>query len=189
MRYRSKGVVLLILTATAFGAVGCGFPPSRTEFIEKLSKENRKIARSTRAFHTALDPLKKGQAADAGQVRSAYQDMEKAVKNVQKEMDQQVLPPSSSSAKPFLNAYKDYLTKEQKILTDDFEPIVKKVEEPGGGPADKWAFVTGMYAKITADENSAYAPLEEVQKNYASEHNYQVQSLQTYFDAQKNGKQ
>ena len=60
--------------------------------------------------------------------------MEKTLKDVQAEMKDQSLPASSSSAKPFLSAYKEYLNGEQKILTDDLEPIVKKVEEPGGRP-------------------------------------------------------
>jgi hypothetical protein len=188
MTTRYQSVVLLLAAATAFGAVGCAFPPNRVGFIEKLARENRKIAQSTRSFHTAIAPLKKGQPADAAQVRSAYQEMEKTVKEVQAEMDLQPLPASSSSAKPFLTAYKEYLNSEQKILTDDLQPIVKKIEEMGGNPAAS-PFVDGQLAKVTADENAAYRPLEEAQKNYASEHNYTVQSLQTYIDLQKAGKQ
>jgi hypothetical protein len=189
MRFQSKGVVWMVAAATAFGAVGCSIPPSRIGFIEKIGQENRKIARSTRAFHSALAPLKTGQPADAGQVRSAYQEMENTVKEVQAEMDVQALPTSSSSAKSFLSAYKDYLNAEQKILTDDLQPIVNKVAEPGGSPAEKGAFANGMLAKVTADENAAFAPLKKAQDDYASEHNYTVQSIETYFENQKNGKQ
>src|SRR5665213_466164 len=155
MRTRYQSVVLLLASATAFGAVGCAFPPNRVGFIEKLARENRKIAHSTRSFHAAIAPLKKGQPADAGQVRSGYQEMEKTIKEAQAEMDAQPLPASSSSAKPFLAAYKEYLNAEQKILTDDLQPIVKRVEETGGNPAAS-AFVDGQLAKVTADENAAY---------------------------------
>jgi hypothetical protein len=188
MATRSKTFVGMLAAATLWSAVGCNFPPNRIGFIEKISKENRKIAHSTTDFRTAIAPLKKGEPADAAQVRSAYQEMEKAVNEVQADMEVQPLPASSSSAKPFLNAYKEYLKGQQKILTEDLQPIVKKVEEPGS-PAEKAAFVNGQLAKVSADEEATYAPLMEAQKNYASEHNYTVQSLDTYLQAQKNGKQ
>ncbi len=189
MRFRSKSVVLLIAAATAFGAVGCGMPPSRIGFIETISKENRKIARSTRAFHAALVPLKTGKPVDAAEVRSAYQEMGKTVKEVRADMDAQSLPSSSSSAKAFLSAYKEYLKGQEQILTEDMQPIVKKVEEPGVTPAAKATFVNEMLAKVAAKENADYGPLLDAQKAYASEHNYEVQSLQAYLDAQKAGKQ
>jgi len=189
MKTRTKSVALLLAAALAFSCVGCAFPPSRIGFIEKISRENRKIARSTRAFHAAVVPLKTGQSVDAGTVRSAYQDMEKTVQEVRADMDAQPLPSSSSSARAFLNAYKEYLKGQQQILTDDLLPIVNKVEEPGGSPAAKWAFISGMLAQVSAKESSDYGPLKTAQDNYASEHNYTVQTLETYLDAQKNGKQ
>ena len=188
MKIRSKSVALVLAAAAMLGVVGCGFPPSRIGFIEKISKENRIIAKSTRSFRAALIPLKNGQAADAGQVRSGYQEMEKAVKDAKADMDAQSLPTSSSSAKAFLNAYKEYLNGQQKILTDDLQPIVKKVEEPGA-PADKWAFVSAQLAKVSAQEESDYGPLHMAEAAYASEHNYTIQTLENYLDAQKNGKQ
>jgi hypothetical protein len=189
MKARNKALLMLIAAAATFGAAGCGFPPSRIGFIEKIAKENRRIAKSTRAFRAALVPLKSGQAADAGQVRAAYQDMEKTVKEVQADMDAQSLPSSSSSAKSFLSAYKEYLKGQQKILTEDLQPIVKKVEEAGGSPAEKWGFVSGQLAKVSANESGDYAAVTQAQSAYASEHNYTVQSLEAYLDAQKAGKQ
>ncbi len=183
-----KGVLFLVAAATLFVVVGCSFPPNRVGFIEKLSSENREIARSTRSFHAAIAPLKKGESVNPGQVRSAYQEMEKTIKKVQADMNVQPLPASSCSAKPFLAAYKDYLNAQQKILTDDMLPIVTKVEETGGNAAVS-GFVDGQLAKVAADDNAAFAPLMDAQKAYASEHLYTVQSLQMYIDAQKNGKQ
>ena len=46
-----------------------------------------------------------------------------------------------------------------------------------------------MLAKVTAKEYADYAPLLDAQKAYASEHNYAVQTLEAYLDAQKSGKQ
>ena len=189
MRFWSKRFVLLITAVTGLGVIGCSLPPSRIAFIEKIAKDNRKIAKSTRAFRAAIIPLKKGETVNAGQVRSAYEDMEKTVKEVQAEMDAQALPPSSSSAKAFLSAYIDYLKGQQQILTDDMQPIMKKVEEPGGSPAEKWAFVGDKLAKVAAKEAADYVPLLAAQTAYASEHNYTVQTLDTYLEAQKNGKQ
>jgi hypothetical protein len=189
MRFWSKNIVVLIAAATTFGAVGCSFPPSRIGFIEKIAKDNRKIARSTRAFRAAIISLKTGQTADAGQVRSAYQAMETTVKEVRAEMDAQSLPSSSSSAKAFLSAYKTFLHGQQNILDDAMLPIVKKVEEPGGSPATKWAFISDMLAKVSTQESGDYGALQQAQTAYASEHNYTVQTLETYLEAQKAGKQ
>jgi hypothetical protein len=189
MRLRRKGVIVSMLAATAFSVAGCGFPPSRIGFIETIARENRKIARSTRAFRAAIIPLKEGKPADPGQVRSAYQDMEKTVKEVRAEMDAQPLPSSSSSAKSFLSAYKTYLHGQQNIVEDDMQPIVKKVEEPGGTPASKWAFISEQLAKVSTQENVDYGALLQAQTAYASEHNYTVQTMEAYFDAQKAGKQ
>jgi hypothetical protein len=189
MRFRNKNVALLLAAAATFAVVGCGLPPSRIGFIEKIAKENRKIARSTRAFRAAIISLKDNKAADAGAVRSAYQEMEKTVAEVRADMDAQSLPSSSSSAKPFLTAYKNFLNGQQTILTDDMLPIVKKVEEPGGSPAAKWAFVSDQLAKASAKEGGDYGVLKQAESAYASEHNYMVQTLEAYLEAQKAGKQ
>jgi hypothetical protein len=189
MGTRTRSVALLLAAVMVFTAVGCGFPPSRIGFIEKLARENRRIAKSTREFRAAVITLKTGQAADAGAVRKAYQEMEKTVKEVQADMDAQSLPTSSSSAKGFLSAYKEYLKGQQRILTDNLQPIVKKVEEPGGSPADKWAFVNGMLNQAAGNDNADFGALKQAQDAYASEHNYTVQTQEAYLDAQKAGKQ
>jgi hypothetical protein len=188
MRRASTSIISVLAAVILGSASGCGFPPNRTGFIEKLASQNRQIARSTRPFHSAVLQLKSGQAADAGQVRAGYQEMEKTLKEAQTTMDGQSLPASSSSAKPFLSAYKAYLKEEQRILTEDLQPIVKKIEE-SGSPAEKWAFVDGQLNKAAAEDRAALAPVLEAQKSYASEHNYTVQTLSTYLEAQKNGKQ
>jgi len=189
MRFWSKSVLGLIVAAIAFGAVGCDVAPSRIAFIEKLAREDRKIARSTRSFHAAIIPLKDGKPADPGQVRSAYQAMEKTLKDVQADMEKQLPPASSNSGKPFLIAYKEYLTGQQQILTDDLQPIVKKVEEPGGAPAEKWAFINGMLNQAVAKDNADFALLKKAEDDFASEHNYMVQTMEAYFKAQAEGKQ
>ncbi len=188
MRVWSKSGFGMIVAAIAFGAGGCEVAPSRISFIEKLAKENRLIARSTRSFHAAIKPLKDGQPADPGQVRSAYQAMEKTLKDVQAEMEKQLPPASSNSGKSFLSAYKEYLNGQQKILTDDLQPIVKKVEEPGA-PAEKWAFVNGMLNQAVAKDNADFALLKKAEDDFASEHNYLVQTMEAYFKAQAEGKQ
>ena len=189
METRNKSVALLLAAALAVGVAGCGFPPSRIGFIEKIASENRRIARSTRNFRGAVMSLKNGQAADAGTVRSAYQEMEKTVKEVKADMEAQSLPSSSSSAKPFLAAYKQYLSGQQQILTENLLPIVKKIEEPGGSPKDKWAFVSDQLAQAAAKDGSDLAAVKQAQDAYASEHNYTVQTQEAYLDAQKAGKQ
>ena len=85
-----------------------------------MAKENRKIARSAYEFGQAIKPLKDGQSANASAVRTAYDAVVKTVKDVKSDMDGQMLPPSSNSAKDFLASYKEYLTAEQDILDSPF---------------------------------------------------------------------
>ena len=190
---QGKRTLLLILAAATVGAVGCGLPPSRVEFIEKLAKDNRQIARSTRSFRSAILPLKDGNAATPAQVRSAYQEMEKALKEVRADVDGQLLPASSTSAKDFLAAYKTYLDGQQDILTNLMQPIVQEVELPTDENGDptvgaRWAVVDGLMKKVTDKERETWGALAAAQSAYASEHNYQVQSLADYVAALKAGK-
>ena len=181
-----KGVLLVLMAAAAFAA-GCGFPPSRPEFIEKMAKENRKIARSTVAFRTAVKPITTGQPADAARVRSAYNDMEKALKEVQSDMSGQLLPPSSDSAKDFLDAYNAYLDGQQDILNNYLLKIVQEIEANPPLP-DQQTYVNDFLGKIKGKEAETWGPLMTAQKAYASEHNYQVMDLAGYIANQKAGK-
>jgi hypothetical protein len=108
---------------------------------------------------------------------------------MQADMEKQLPPGASHSAKPFLDAYKQYLTAEQQTLTDDLQPIVKKVEEPGGTPAEKWAFVNGKLNQAVAKDNADFAVLQKAQDAFAEEHKYTVQTMETYFKEQAAGKQ
>ena len=46
-----------------------------------------------------------------------------------------------------------------------------------------------MLAKVSAKDNADYGPLMQAQTAYASEHNYTLQTQETYLEAQKAGKQ
>jgi hypothetical protein len=188
VRFQGKRMLLAILAAAAVGAVGCGIPPSRVEFIEKLAKENRDLARSTRAFRKAIMPLKDGNPASAAQVRAGYQEMETTLKEVRADVDAQMLPPASSSAKAFLDAYKAYLDGQQEILTTIMLPIVKEVEAPTDGAGPSWAVIDGLMKQVSAKENQTWAPLKQAQGAYTTEHNYQAGDLAGYIAAQKAGK-
>lgn len=181
-----KGVLLVLLAAGAFAA-GCGFPPSRPEFLEKMSKENRKLAHSTVAFRTAVKPITAGQPAEAAKVHSAYNDMEKALKEVKADMKGQQLPPSSASAENLLNTYNNYLDGQQDILDNYLSKIVQEVESNDALP-DKQAAVNDLLGKIKAKEDETWKPLLDAQKTYASEHNLQVMDLASYISNQKAGK-
>jgi hypothetical protein len=187
---RNKRWLMGIAVAAALAA-GC-MPPTRVEFIEKLAMENRKIARSTRAFKTALEPLATGQNADSGAVHSAYDDMVKTVKEVKRDMAGQMLPPSSPHAKDFLDAYKDYLDAEQAILDGPMQQIVAKVDDNSVEPAVKWDTIKSLMAQVKAQEddrdNGAFPRLMTAQATYAHDHNYQPFGLADYVTNQKNGK-
>lgn len=180
----------LALLAVAAAAAGCGLPPTRVEFIETLSKENREIARSTRNFRSAVLPLKDGKPANAAQVRSGYDEMVKAVKQAKADMALQLLPPSSNSAKDLLAAYKTYLDGEDNILQTCMLPIVQEVEQPTvANPADEWTTVVKpLLDQVSAKENQAYGPLVQAQNTYCSEHNMQAQGMDAYIQQLKSGK-
>ncbi len=190
-----------MLAAGAALAAGC-MPPSRVEFIEKLSMENRKIARSTRDFRKAIVPLTSNQLPDRTQVHSAYDAMQKTLTEVKGDMAGQLLPPSSSSAKDFLQAYKDYLGAEQAILDGPMKAIVDKIDEPtaaDGTPTidDRRNFVwgsdanqhrDGMVAVVGGQEYAAFSKLTQAQTAYTGEHNYQPYGLADYVANEKAGK-
>lgn len=189
----SRRLLLLTLLAVTGFAAGCGFPPSRVEFIEKMAKENRKIARSTVAFRNAVKPVTTGQPADAVKVRSAYNDMEKTLKEVQSDMSGQLLPPSSNSAKDFMKAYNAYLDGQQDILDNYLLKIVQEIEaKPDADghptPAEQQAYVNDVLGRVTAKESETWGPLKAAEKTYADEHNYQVMDLAGYIANQKAGK-
>lgn len=185
---RGKRVIWTCLALVALAA-GCGLPPTRIEFIEMLAKENRDIARSTRAFRSALQPLQNGQAANASQVRSAYKEMESAVQKAKADMDGQLLPPSSNSAKALLDAYRSYLKGQQDILQNQMQAIVQEVEKPtADSPAGQWAIIKPLLDQVTAKENETWGSVTQAQSAYCSEHNFQAMSVNDYLSAQKSGK-
>ena len=181
---QAKRIYLLILIATTLGSVGCGLPPTRTEFIEKLAKDNREIARSTRAFRSAILPLK--DKNPAGSVRSAYQEMDRTLQEVRADVDGQLLPPSSTSAKDLLAAYKAYLDGQQDIMTNIMKLIVDEAEHPTEG--NGWPKIDALLQKVNAKEGETWGKLNSAQSAYAAEHNYQVQNLADYASSLKAGK-
>jgi hypothetical protein len=182
-----------VLALAIAGAAGCGLPPTRVEFIETLSKENRQIARSTRAFRSAILPLKDGQAANAAQVRSGYDGMVKAVKQAKSDMAYQLLPPSSNSAKDLLDKYKAYLDGQDDILQNEMLQIVQEVELPTDDngnptPTDRWAVISPLLNQVSSKENETLGPLTQAQSAYCGEHNFQALGMDAYVQQLKSGK-
>jgi len=186
---KNKRWVLLAVTAAALAAAGC-MPPNRTEFIEKLGFENRRIARSTRSFRSAIAPLSTGGAADAAGAHSAYNDMVKLVQDVKGEMAVQQLPPASSeesstAAKNLLQAYSDYLDKEQSILDGPMKQILAQVDDNTISNADKANTVRHLMNDVRDQDDVAYRALNLAQQAYCNAHNYQFQTLDQYAAANK----
>ena len=178
-----------LLALAAAGAAGCGLPPTRVEFIETMAKANRDIARSTRAFRSAILPLKDGQTASAAQVRTAYDGMVAAVQKAKSDMAFQLLPPSSNSAQALLDAYKAYLDGQQDILQTLMLPIVQEVEKPtADSPAGQWAIIKPLLDQVSTKENVTLGPLLQAQSAYANEHNYQALGMDAYVQQIKSGK-
>ena len=191
MSQRVKRWAVVVLAAGAALAAGC-MPPTRVEFIEKLAKENRKIARSTRDFRKALLPLAGAQSQhpNPSEVHSAYDAMQKTLKEVKGDMAHQMLPPSSSSAKDFLQAYKDYLDAEQAILDGPMKAMVDEVDAQTETDDQRRDFIWGAkMAEVQAQETAAFAKLTGAQSAYTNEHNYQTYGLEDYVNNEKSGKQ
>ena len=196
MSKRARRGVMWVVAVGAVLAAGC-MPPTRVEFIEKLSLANRKIARSTRGFRSALEPLTSGQAANSGQVHSAYDEMQKTLKEVKGDMAGQMLPPSSNSAKDFLTAYKEYLDAEQAILDGPMKQIVDNIDDGSLSIDDHRVFIwgndvkqhsDGALAAVAGQDRAAFSKLTAAQQAYTSEHNYQPYGLADYIANEKAGK-
>ena len=133
-------------------------------------------------------PLKDGRPADPAQVRQAYEAADKTLQDVKAKANSQGLPTSSKSAQDFLNAYKDYLDGQQKILENVLQPMANKAEEPNTPPADKWAFINDLMQKVQAEEDKTWKPLMTAEQAYTDENTFQAQSLKMWLDDKKAGK-
>lgn len=177
-------------------AAGC-MPPTRVEFIEKLSMENRKIARSTRDFRSAIVPLTTNQLPDRTRVHSAFDAMQNTLNDVKGDMAVQMLPPSSNSASDLLEAYRNYLNAEQAILDGPMKAIVDNIDDGSQSIDDHRNYVwgsdanqhrDGMVAAVGAQEYAAFGKLSQAQTAYTGEHNYQPMGLSDYIASEKAGK-
>ncbi len=193
MSQQGKRRALWVVVAAAALAAGC-MPPTRTEFIERLAAENRKVARSARQFRSSFMNLAAGQAVDPGAVHTAYDGMVKTVQEVQADMKHQMLPPASEHAKDFLDAYRAYLDSDQAILDGPLKQITAIIDDNSTAPADKWDAVKAQMQQVVAmegGENDRSTPLGKLmyeEQQYTSDHNYQAIKLADYITAAKNGK-
>ena len=103
-------------------AAGCGLPPTRAEFLEKMAADNRSVARTMVAFRATLAPLSEGKIPDPGQVRKAYQEVVKAMDDARADAAGMLLPPASNSAQGLLDAYKTYLDAEKDVVDGPVSP-------------------------------------------------------------------
>ena len=143
------------------------------------------------AFRATLDPLKDGKIPDPPKVRSAYQDVVKAMKDARAAADGMLLPPSSSSAQGLLDAYKTYLDAEKDVVDGSLSQIVAKIEEPadsGPSPDERRIFINDRLKEVADKEKANMAPLEGAENTYDQEHNFQGVDYAQYLDAQKKNK-
>jgi hypothetical protein len=190
---RGLRVALLALAAASALAAGGCLPPNRTEFIETLAREHRKVERAAYAFGQTLEPMSSGKAANASDVRSAYNELDKAIKDVRSEMNFQMLPPNAPHGSDLLEAYKAYLDAEEAQMQGPVLKIVEQVELPfdeNGKPDanDRYANIKPLRDQIRTQDATDFAKLNSVQNQYGGDHNYQVYGLDAYIANQKGGK-
>jgi hypothetical protein len=190
---RAKRAIFLTLAAAAALLGGGCLPPTRVEFIEKMASENRKIARTAYDFRQSFNALSSGSSVNPSDVRTAYNAMAAAVKEVKADMQYQMLPPSSNSAKDFLTAYKEYLDAQQDMVDNEMLQIVQEVELPTDAdgnptPADRWAIINDKLNSVQQKDRDALSKVTSAQQTYCGEHNYQSFGLEAYIANEKSGK-
>jgi hypothetical protein len=190
---KGKRRALWLAVAAAALAAGC-MPPNRTEFIEKLALENRKVARSAHAFRSSFIGLASGSSADSAAVHAAYADLQKTLNEAQADMKRQMLPPNSEHAKDFLAAYRDYLSSEQDILKGPMHDIVDIVDDGSLSNDDKLDRIKAKMQEVVSaegDQSNTQTPLGKLlqaQSQYCNDHNFQALGLAAYVASSKNGK-
>ena len=155
---------VLLLAGLAGATVGCKAPPKPIRFNNMMARTNTNLASAAKNFAKAVEPLSKGQPADVGGMRSAYRNMESALKSAKEEYEDLSPPQNSSNGQDMLDKYKAFLKGQDEVLSVANQ-IVQVVEKGG-----QWPAVEALLAQAQQIEGRTLGPLQSVQTKYAENH-------------------
>jgi hypothetical protein len=159
----------LLLVPAALAAAGCSAPPKPLRFNNMMARANAKLSAAAKSFGKTLEPLANGRPADPGAVRSAYRNMESALKEVKAEFDELKPPLNSGNGQEMLDKYKEFLRGQENVLSSVASRVVQIVETPMA-PGQQWAQIQPLLAQAPAIESQTLTALKGVQDKYAQSH-------------------
>jgi hypothetical protein len=165
--------VLVLLLAVLIVLSGCNQPPKKRKFNNNIARANQQLSSKGRAFYKAIHPIGKGEAIQASSARSALNDIEKYVAELNKEYGSMPPPTGSPKGAALMEKYRNFLKTQQAIVDSCLKPIVAAIENPRlGSPAEKWAVISPLLKKADELESVSYNVLSHAQKDYANEHKF-----------------
>jgi len=161
------------LLAAALLLAGCKLPLKPMQMNNKFAKTNQDLVQATSGFYKAIEPAfnpAKG-SFNAGTARSALRDIEDKVSKASKYYEEASGPSNGSS---YLGAYREFITAEQKIVSECLKPMLQVAEDAKKSPAEKWKEISALMDKATDLEQPKFKALIDAQKSFCEVNKLEV---------------
>jgi hypothetical protein len=168
---RFRPLVLLLAGVLAVVA-GCKDRPYPLKFNNGIARAMDKLRRASIEFYSAVKAHENG-AADANEVRTKYQAVEKTLKQIKEEYDDIGPPLGTNWGQQMMDLWTDFLDGQQTILDKYFSPIVQMVES--GRP--DWDRIHLLLDGVDKEEAKTRNTLVEFQKSWAKDHNFKLEHI------------
>jgi len=177
-RYRVPwGVALLTLLVLG---LGCGIPPNRISFPERMAEANKKLQQLALKFRSELLPLGAGPGPNlepdrVERVKKLYKEIQEAVAQLKRDYNPGTLPSRSSEHAPLLlEAYRKLVAVQDTIVTEHLQKVVEILEDAKLDRAEKWRQISEQLDAARELETPVLKDVKKAQKEYAEEHYYSL---------------
>jgi len=146
----------------ALAVAGCAGEAVR--FNNSLAEYNKRLNAAGKKFGETLTPALQGGNANAGQVRSAYNNMLSTVEAVKRDFNA-LTPPPSATGKRLADTYRKFLQGQEGMIKNQLGEITRMVEQ---GKANGGQIMM-LLQQIEGQERRDLSELQEVQRQFAKE--------------------
>jgi hypothetical protein len=167
-------------------SVGCHRPPDKPSRFNNLMGQTQADMRYTAdTFRQTVNQIKGGSWLSGGQVRGPYNTMEKEFQKAKKMWEDMWPPKDSETGEALLDAYRNYMDQEEKILqkahqivtiVEENDSSARKVDAKGNAipkldPAQQWELINPLLNEMDDMESTALGPVLSKQKDFCKAHN------------------
>jgi hypothetical protein len=153
---------------------GCKPPPLKTTFNKRMALNNKKLAAAAWNMRKAMEPLSMNKDIDISQAQSSYKSMENLITELKVKYEDTAIPYGSDNSATLLDAYKEFLEAEEKILRNHLKAALEIALQSGQDRKERWRLILAEFDEASAKEKSALSKLKTAQEAFATEHNYKV---------------